>query len=224
MDGLFGLAFHTALSVCVCVHMHINRVVWHPDTKNLFLWEEAEPQRMGAATRTTQCSQGRWGPALLWWVSGSAEAPASLNSARLCHNPSVLLPCVLLCCDSKKILIRVNPHGLKSVSSPKLAAISDHILQLPTSPAWQVATGSISECVIPHIKEGDWLDYPVECQAQQQRTKGSGGHVIPLSCQPMFALHCYSPEYSLCCNIKWGRGTDFPPVSLGKVLHRRFQI
>lgn len=72
----------------------------------------------------------------------------------------------------------MNPHGLKSVSSPKLPAISDHILQLPTSLAWQVATGSISECVIARIKEGDWLDYPVECQAQQQRTKGSGGHVI----------------------------------------------
>lgn len=113
-----------------------------------------------------------------------------------------------------------------SVFSPKLSAISDHILQplSLTSAAWQVATGSISECVTPHVEAGDWLDSPVECQAKQQKTKGSGGHVSPLSCQPMFACHCYSPEHSLWSNFKWLRQGDFPPVSLGKVLHRRFQI
>lgn len=86
------LGWHSRQLLSVCEHMHINRLVWHPGTKNMLLWEEAEAQRMGLGTGTTQCSQGRWGPAVLW-VSGSAEAPAPLNSSSLCHNPT---PTVLL--------------------------------------------------------------------------------------------------------------------------------
>lgn len=138
----------------------------------------------------------------MWPCSALVESQVLHKSLYLWIPPGYATTQLFYLYDSRKILIRVNPHGLKSVSSPKLPAISDHILQLSTSPAWQVATGSISECVIAHIKEGDWLDYPVECQAQQQRTKGSGGHVILFPWQPRFALHFYSPEYSLCCNIK----------------------
>lgn len=194
MDSLFVMAFQA--HKCVCVYICI-----------LIGWCDIQAQKT--------CSCGRRQNHKGWGLAQGPLSAVKADGALQCSGECLVLqkslhlwtppgyattPLQLFYLyDPKDVLTRVNPHGLKSVSSPKLSAISDHILQLPTSPAWQVVTGSISDCVILHIKEGDWLDYPVECQAQQQRTKGSGGHVIPLSCQPRFALHFYSPEYSLCC-------------------------
>lgn len=112
----------------------------------MLLWEEAEPEDGGCykdhspVRAALQCSD----QCLALQKPLHLSIPPGYATTQLFHLS-----------DPKKILVTVNPHGLKCVSSPKLSAISDHILQLPTSPAWQVATGSISECVITHIKEGD---------------------------------------------------------------------
>lgn len=100
-----------------------------------------------------------------------------------------------------------------SVSSPKPSAISDHILQLPTSPVWQVATASISECVMCNLipKRGTGLIILLSARHSSIEQKAQEVMLFPCPDNPglLFIVTALSTPCAVILNGVGGFSTSF---------------